>query len=101
MLHVVTDSACVHWWVSNTLTGKAHVNTKAAGTMLVRWQLGTRRTLVVEYMLTVDITLVKSFQNCADSLTRIPQRWLDIYKNRGEPVLESCGVVKHQLSKVK
>ena len=26
VLHLVTDSVCVHWWISNTLTGKARVN---------------------------------------------------------------------------
>ena len=36
VLHLVTDSVCVHRWISNTLTGKARVNTRAAGEMLVR-----------------------------------------------------------------
>ena len=35
VLHLVTDSACVHR-ISDTLTGKASVNTRAAGEMLVR-----------------------------------------------------------------
>ena len=41
VLHLVTDSACVHWWISDTLTGIARVNTRAAGEMLVRRWLGT------------------------------------------------------------
>ena len=40
VLHLVTDSACVHQWISDTLTGKACVNMRAAGKMLVRQQLG-------------------------------------------------------------
>ena len=36
VLHWVTDSACMHRWIANTLTGKACVNTRAAGEMLVR-----------------------------------------------------------------
>ena len=36
VLHLVTDLACVLRWISDTLTGKAHVNTRAAGEMLVR-----------------------------------------------------------------
>ena len=36
VLHLVTNSACVHWWISNTLTGKACVNMRRAGEMLVR-----------------------------------------------------------------
>ena len=49
VLHLVTDSVCVYWWISNTLTGKAHVNTRAAGEMLVRQRLGTLRPLAKEY----------------------------------------------------
>ena len=36
VLHLVTDSACVHRWISDTLTGKARVNTRAACEILVR-----------------------------------------------------------------
>ena len=36
VLHLVTDSACMHRWISDTLTGKAYVNTRVAGEMLVR-----------------------------------------------------------------
>ena len=34
-LHLVTDSVYMHQWISDTLTGKACVNTRAAGEMLV------------------------------------------------------------------
>ena len=34
VLHLVTDSACVHQWICDTLTGKARVNTRVAGEML-------------------------------------------------------------------
>ena len=36
VLHLVTDSACVHRWISDTLTGKARVNTRATDAILVR-----------------------------------------------------------------
>ena len=97
MLHLVTDSACVHWWISNTLTRKAHVNMRAAGEMLVRRQLGTLRSLVKEYELTIDMKLVKSCQNRTDSLTRVPCRWMDLLKERKEPVVKSCAMVGKQL----
>ena len=86
-------------WVCDTLTGKAHVNTKAASKMLVKQCFGTLPALVEEYMLMMDITLLKSCQNCTDSLTRVPQRWLDLHKKVGEPMPESCAVVTSQLSK--
>ena len=46
----------------------------------------------------MDITL-KSCQNCADSLTRVLQRWLHLHKKGGEPMLESFAAVTSQLSK--
>ena len=82
-----------------SLTGKAHVNTKTAGEMLVRRRLGTLWALVEEYALTMDITLVKSCQNCADSFTRVPQMLLDMHKKGGAPMPESCPAVTSQLSK--
>ena len=99
VLHLVTDSACVHRWTSDTLTGKARVNTRAAGEMLVRWQLGTLWLLAKEYGLTIDVKLVKSCQNCTDSLTRVPCRWMDFLKEGKEPVLESCAMVGRRLDK--
>ena len=93
VLHLVTDSACVHRWISDTLTGKARVNTRAAGKMLVRQQLGTLRSLVKEYGLNIDVKLVKSCQNRADSLTRVLRRWMDLLKEGREPVLDSCAMM--------
>ena len=94
VLHLVTDSACVQQWISDTLTGRARVNTKAASEMLVRRRLGTLRLLAKEYGLTIDVKLMKSCQNHADSLTRMPHRWIDLLKEGKEPVLESCAMGK-------
>ena len=61
-----TDSACVHKWISDTLTGKARVRTKAASEMLIQWRLDTIIKLVKEYALSMNVSLVKSSQNKAD-----------------------------------
>ena len=97
--HLVTDSTCVPWWISETLNGKAHVNTRAAGEMLVRQRLGTLQSLMKEYGLTIDMKLMKSSQNRADSLTRVLRRWMDLLKEGKEPVLKSCAIVGRQLDK--
>ena len=99
MLHLVTDRRACTSGFPDTLTGKARVNTRAASEMLVRLQLGTLRLLAKEYGLTIDVKLVKYCQNCADSLTRVPPRWMDVLKERKEPVLESCAMVGRQLDK--
>ena len=79
-LHLFTNSACVHKWISDTLTSKARVRTKAASEMLIRRWLDMIIKLVKEYVLSMNVSLVKSCQNKADRLTRVPQRWLDAIK---------------------
>ena len=49
ILHIHTDSACVHKWVTDTLTGKARVRTRAASEILIRRRLDALATLVKEY----------------------------------------------------
>ena len=77
VLRIKTDSARMYHWVSDTLTGRARVCTKAASAMLIRRRLNTLKDLVEEYHLTVDVTLVPSTLNLADRLT---QRWFDAMK---------------------
>ena len=84
-MYIHTDSACVHKWVTDTLTGKARVHTIAASEMLIRRRLDALASLVKEYGLSVDVALVRSEHNRADSLTRVPQRWFDLVKKAAEP----------------
>ena len=90
MIHLRTDSACVHRWISDTLSGKARVRTKAASEMLIRRRLSTLQELAAEYRLTINVALVKSQVNQADPLTRVPQRWLDSLRKEAEPIEPVC-----------
>ena len=47
---------------------------------------GTIIKLVKEYVLSMNVSLVKSSPNKADRLTRVPQNWLDAMKRNTEPV---------------
>ena len=85
ILHIHTDSICVHKWITDTLTGKARVRTRAAGEMLIRRRLDALASLVKEYGLSVDVVLVKLEHNQADRLTWAPQRWCDPVKTAVEP----------------
>ena len=85
-LHLFTDSACVHKLILDTLTGKARVRTKTASEILTQWRLDTIIKLVKEYVLLMNVSLVKSRQNKADRLNRVPQRWLDAIKRNTGPV---------------
>ena len=89
-LHLFTDSACVHKWISDTITDKARVWTKATSEMLIRRWLDTIIKLVKEYTLSMNVSLVKSSQNKADRLTRVPKRWLDAIKRNTGPVQPAC-----------
>ena len=72
---------------------------RAAGEMLVSQRLGTLRSLMKEYGLTIDVKLMKSCQNSADSLIRVPRRWMDLLKEGKEQVLESCAIARRRLDK--
>ena len=63
------------------------MNRRTAGEMLVRRQLGTLRSLAKEYRLTIDVKLVKSCLNCADSLTRVQHRWMDLHRQDAPTVI--------------
>ena len=74
----------------DTLTGKVMVRTKAASEMFIRRRLDTIIKLMKEYVLSMNVSLVKSSQNKADWLTRVPQRWLDAIKRNTGPVQPAC-----------
>ena len=76
----------MHRWVTDALSGKARIRTKAASEMLIRRWLSTIKELFVDYGLTVNMELVRSQANRADRLTRVPQRWLDVLQKETEPV---------------
>ncbi|XP_003370059.1 conserved hypothetical protein [Trichinella spiralis] len=75
-IRLMTDSATVHRWVSDGLSGKARLKTKASGEMLIRRRVFMILSLVEEFGLELEVDLVKSACNKADELTRVPRRWL-------------------------
>ncbi|KFD45928.1 hypothetical protein M513_13213 [Trichuris suis] len=75
-VELMTDSATVHRWIDDGLSGKARLKTKAANEMLIRRRVETVLALVREYELTLTVTLVRSADNKADKLTRVPSRWI-------------------------
>ena len=75
-LDLRTDSATVHRWLTDALSGRARLRTKAQSEMLIRRRVAVFRQLVAEYGLTVTVKLVPSAVNRADELTRVPGEWL-------------------------
>ncbi|KFD54753.1 hypothetical protein M513_04453 [Trichuris suis] len=74
-IQLVTDSSTVHRWITDGLSGKTRLRTKASSEMLIRRRIGIVLSLVQEYSLDLSVKLVKSAENKADVLTRVPQRW--------------------------
>lgn len=73
---VLTNSSTVQRWISVGISGKSSLKTKAASEMLIRRRIGIVLSLIEEYSLQLSVSLVPSISNKADSLTRVPQRWL-------------------------
>ena len=71
-----TDSATMHRWVSDALTGRARLRTKAHGEMLIRRRVNTICQSAAEFGLSLSVVLVRSAKNHADALTRVPRAWL-------------------------
>lgn len=75
-LEIMTDSSSVCSWLQSLLGGDRPVRVRGMGEALVRRRLSVIEDVVKEYGLKVTVTLVKTYENKADILTRVPQRWL-------------------------
>lgn len=75
-IRLKTDSSTVYRWLTDALTGKARLKTKAASEMLIRRRLEVITQLKKEYNIELSLELVPSRCNLADALTRVPNRWL-------------------------
>ena len=86
VIHLRTDSVYVHHWISDSLPGKARVCTKVMSEILIRSRLTTLQVLASEYELAIHVTFVKSNENQANQLTRMPQQWLDEIQKKRQPI---------------
>ena len=75
-IDIVTDSRTVLQWVTDALSGKSRLRSKAASEMLIRRRLSTLKSLADEYDLNMRVRCVPSAANKADILTRVPKEWM-------------------------
>lgn len=73
---LLTDSATVNGWLRSLLTGDHRVKVSGVAEMLVRRRLAMLGELRDAYGLDITVQLVRTEQNKADVLTRVPQAWL-------------------------
>ena len=90
---LVTDSATVYGWVRLMISEERAVKTKGAAEMLVKRRLGMLKSLIEELDLKLEVKLVASGQNKADSLTRVKARWLELAKGQEEAVSGASAAV--------
>ena len=74
---IMTDSATVFKWLNDALRGAAPVRTQGQNGLLVRRRVFLIKQIVEELSLDVTASLVKSSQNKADVLTRVPKEWME------------------------
>lgn len=86
-----TDSATVHRWVEDALTGRARLRTKAQGEMLIRRRIDLIRQLQEELGISLSVQLVPSAENRADVLTRVPSDWLRGGDAKQEEIMPMIG----------
>ena len=96
-IHLHTDSMCVYHWLTDTLTRRAQVRTKAASKMLTR-RLTILLQLILEYSLHVDVTFVALEQNLADELIRVPKKWLELIRHKFNSSPLMCAALMVQLT---
>lgn len=70
VLYLVTNSAYMHRWISDTLIGKAHVKTKAAGEMLGN-TAGIERRLWIDHRCSTSEILSKPCRLSHQSATKV------------------------------
>jgi ribonuclease HI len=69
---IVTDSATVAGWLRAVIEKRQNVKTKALEEVLIRRRLNTLSEIIAVENLCLTVRLVKSAENLADRLTRIP-----------------------------
>lgn len=75
-LQLLTDSQTFYLWLRSVIHCTLNVRTKALDKVLIRRRLNTLRELIMEENLSVSVTLVPSERNLADTLNRVPKKWL-------------------------
>ena len=98
VMHLKTDSVSVYHWLEDPLTGKTRVRTKATREMLPRRRLETIKSLVEEYGLSMDVSLIPSIQNLSDPMIQVLQRWLERMKSATEPVPLTCAARSNEMT---
>ncbi len=95
-LTLATDSATVFGWLRSIVHGTHNVRTKALSELLIRRRLDILREAIVQEGLIVKPMLVRSRDNKADVLSRIPAQWarrINMHRDEDAPAAAAGHVV--------
>ncbi|KAF2346660.1 Glucose-methanol-choline oxidoreductase C-terminal [Trinorchestia longiramus] len=70
------DSSAVAAWLQSVVSAEKRVHRKGAAEMLIKRRLRNLREMMIEFELKIQVTLVPTYKNKADVLTRVKKRWL-------------------------
>ena len=76
-VNILSDSATVCGWVRSVLNDSKRPKVAGLSEMIVKRRLSLLSDLIDENGLDIQIQLVKSEENKADELTRVPRKWLN------------------------
>ena len=79
-LQLFTDSVTVFHCISDAVTGKSRLRSKASAELITRRRVNLFRESVDDYNLDVNVNLISSKDNLPDSLTKLPGRWMKMLK---------------------
>ena len=75
-MKIMTDSATVAGWIQSVLSDSRRIRVHGISEVLVKRRLGIVKEMVEKSHLRLSISLVRSCDNLADVLTRVPQKWI-------------------------
>jgi len=70
-----TDSRTVHGWLKATIEGTHNIKTHAMGEIVIKRRLQEIKEAISVLNISLKVELVKSENNKADILTRLPKEW--------------------------
>ena len=76
-LEVVADSATVFGWINAVVTQSRKIHTKGLSEMLFRRRLSVLKCTLEERGIAISMRLVKSAENKADKMMRVPTAWCE------------------------
>ena len=88
-IEIRCDSATVCGWLKALLEKTHNIKTSAMSEILIRRRLNTLKEIIDQEELEIQVVFVRSSENRADTLTRVPKSWL-VQPKKDDTVVACC-----------